>query len=88
MPVSNAVTPEDAADVRRALDKHYARHPEVKPTLAEGALAAAAMDGDPLAARPDLVERAAAGVAAAAPTADCDDVLAYARELALRETKS
>jgi predicted DsbA family dithiol-disulfide isomerase len=64
------------------LDAHYAEHPEVRPTLAETALAAAELDGNPLARRPDLVRRAASEVGAVKDDPDADDVLLFAAGLA------
>lgn len=52
----------EAAAQRAVLDAHHRRHPGARPDLAEIALAAAAIDGHPLADRPDLVRQAAAGV--------------------------
>lgn len=67
------------AVVQRAiLDAHYEDHPEVRPTLAEVALAAAELDGNPLAARPDIVERAAERLVETHPNASPDEVLIYA----------
>jgi hypothetical protein len=64
------------------LDAHYAAHPELRPDLAEVALAAAELDGNPLANRPDLVRRAAAEVGSIKDDPDADDVLLYAAGLA------
>ena len=75
------VNREDARALIRALDEHYAEHPEVRPTLAEVAQTAAEMDGNPLASRPDLLRDAAAEVVADNPDADCDDVLTYAEKM-------
>lgn len=66
---------------RRALEAHYERHPDARPSLAELALAAAEMDGDPLAAEPALLEQAAREVVALRPDAGPDDVLLYAAAL-------
>jgi hypothetical protein len=66
---------------RRALDAHYAAHPGVRPSLAEVAQAAAELDGDPLAAEPALIRRAAKEIAALRPGATADDVLVYAAGL-------
>ena len=66
---------------RLALDAHYEAHPAVRPSLADQALAAARLDGDPLADRPDLVARAAREVAALRPDASADDVVLYATAL-------
>jgi hypothetical protein len=72
---------------RRALDAHYEQHPEARPGLAELALAAAELDGDPLARSPKLLERAAREVVVLRPDATADDVLLYAAALRSR-TKS
>jgi len=63
---------------RVALDMHYEMHPDSRPTLAEIALALAELDGDPLAADPDLIAAAADAVVHFKPTANADDVLMYA----------
>ena len=67
---------------RLALDAHYEAHPSVRPSLADQALAAARLDGDPLADQPDLLARAADEVAALRPNPSADDVLLYASALA------
>jgi len=68
----------ETAVMAAALEAHYRRAPDARPTLAETALALAAQDGSPLAARRELVERAAADVLARRPDADADDVLLWA----------
>jgi hypothetical protein len=72
----------DAFAQRLALDAHYQAHPEVRPSLADQALAAARLDGDPLAEQPELLARAASDVAALRPNPSADDVLLYAAALA------
>jgi len=67
---------------RAVLDRHYRAHPEARPNLAEVALAAAELDGNPLAAQPDLVRRAARDVGALRDNPAPDDVLLYAAGLA------
>ncbi|HEX6381089.1 MAG TPA: hypothetical protein VF180_07580 [Acidimicrobiia bacterium] len=67
---------------RLALDAHYAAHPGARPTLAQRALAAARLDGDPLADDPALLSRAAEALARRRPDASADDVLLYATGLA------
>lgn len=67
---------------RAVLDAHYRAHPAARPDLAEVAQAAAELDGNPLAARPELIRRAADAVAALKPDPDPDDVLLYAAGLA------
>ena len=72
----------DAFAQRAVLDAHYRSHPAVRPDLAEIALASAELDGNPLAAYPDLVRRAAAEVVALRNNPTPDDVLLYAAGLA------
>ncbi|MDP9073284.1 MAG: hypothetical protein M3N98_03745 [Actinomycetota bacterium] len=66
---------------RRALDAHYTAHPEARASLPELALAAAELDGDPLAAEPAFIHRAAKEIVAFRPGATADDVLVYAAGL-------
>ncbi|MBA3742324.1 hypothetical protein [Sporichthya sp.] len=68
----------EAIVMQAALDAHYAAHPAVRPSLAELALAAAELDGHPLAARPDLIEEAATAILEWRPHADADEVLLWA----------
>ena len=68
----------EAAVMRAALDDHYAQHPEARPDLADIAIAAAELDGNPLAADPDRIRRAAAEIAAAHPDPEPEDVLLWA----------
>lgn len=67
---------------RAVLDAHYQAHPKAHPQLAEIALATAELDGNPLAAMPDLVRRAAAEIGTIKDDATPDDVLIYAAGLA------
>jgi hypothetical protein len=67
---------------RMILDAHYKEYPEARPTLAEIALVAAEMDGDPLAQQPELIQRAADEILAIKRFPDPDDVLLYAAGLA------
>jgi hypothetical protein len=67
---------------RAVLDAHNRAHPAARPDLAEVALAAAEIDGNPLAERPDLIRRAADAVQALKADPDPDDVLLYAAGLA------
>jgi len=61
-----------------ALDAHYDRYPGLRPSLAELAIAAAELDGNPLASRPDDIRRAAAAIIERHPNANADDVLLWA----------
>lgn len=67
---------------RAVLDAHYADYPHVRPDLAEVALATAEIDGNPLAARADLVRRAATEIGSVKDDPTPDDVLVYAAGLA------
>ena len=66
---------------RKALTAHYHRHPKARPSLAELALAAAELDGDPLANEPALLRRAADEVVKVKSDATSDDVLVWAAAL-------
>lgn len=66
---------------RLALDLHYERYPDARPSLAEVAVAAAQLDDSPLAHELDLLRRAADEVVRLKPDADADDVLVYAAAL-------
>ena len=63
---------------RAGLDAHYADHPQLRPDLAEVALALARMDGNDLAERPELIKQAATELIAIREDATADDVLTYA----------
>lgn len=65
-----------------AIDAHYAQHPELRPSLAQVACAAAEIAGDPLAERPDLITLAAQRLVTLRPDADPDAVLIFAAALA------
>lgn len=72
----------EAVAHRALLDAHYREHPLARPDLVEIALAAAEIDGNPLAERPELLRRAASAVSAIRDNATADDVLLYAAALA------
>lgn len=72
----------EAFTQRAVLDAHYRAHPEARPDLAEVALAAAEIDGNPLVDRPDLIRRAAQEIRAIKDDPVPDDVLLYAAGLA------
>jgi hypothetical protein len=67
---------------RAVLDAHYREYPDARPSLEEIALAAAQLDANPLAQRPDLLKRAAVEVVTVKDDASPDDVLLYAAGLA------
>jgi len=78
----NAVRDRLAAFAQRlALDLHYERFPDARPSLAEIATAAAQLDDNPLAHEPDLLRQAAEELVRLKPDADADDVLVYAAAL-------
>lgn len=64
-PSSTALTIEalrhflEARVMQAALDEHYEEYPESRPSLADLAIAAAKLDGHPLATRQKLIRRAA-----------------------------
>lgn len=66
----------------QVLEAHYERYPQARPNLAELALAAAELDANPLAERPDLIERAAAEIRSVKNDPTSEDVLLYAAGLA------
>lgn len=70
---------------RVALDEHYAKHPQSRPSLADVAHALAVLEHSPLVDRRDLIDRAAVEVLSAKPTADGDDVLLWAASLLVHE---
>jgi hypothetical protein len=72
----------EAIAQRAVLDAYYEAHPDARPDLAEIALAAAQLDGHPLAERPELVRRAAAEIVSVMDDPTPDEVLSYAAGLA------
>jgi hypothetical protein len=83
-PSATALTAEalrsrlEAVVMQAALDAHYDQHPDLRPSLADLAIAAAEIDGHPLAARRDLLRQAAEAIIERHPDADADDVLLWA----------
>ena len=73
-------------DIYDVLAEHYERYPHARPDLGDLAIAAAELDGHPLAAEPDRIRRAAAEISARHPAADPEDVLLWAEAQALRPT--
>ena len=67
---------------RLAFEAYYLEFPEARPSITEVALAMAELSEDPLAAHPDLIERAAVEVVARKRDAQPEDVLLYAAGLA------
>jgi hypothetical protein len=68
----------EAIVIEGALAAHYERHPKARPSLAELAIAAAELDGNPLATTPELIRKAAKEIVKRRPDADADDVLLWA----------
>jgi hypothetical protein len=64
------------ADVRAALEEHYATHPDARPTLAMIVVAAAQQEGHPAAEHPEIVDDAIADLG---EDAFIEDVLAWVR---------
>jgi hypothetical protein len=60
------------------LDLHFEQYPQFRPSLADLAIAAAEMDGHPLAQQPELLRRSAAEVQQRHPDAFPEDVLLWA----------
>lgn len=61
-----------------AFEEHFRAHPHARPTLGDLAIAAAELDGHPLAEHPELLRQFADEVAELRPDASGDDVLLYA----------
>jgi hypothetical protein len=68
----------EAILMQAALDAHYERHPGARPDLGDLAIAAAELDGHPMAAEPDRIRRAASEIAGRHPGASPEDVLLWA----------
>jgi hypothetical protein len=73
----------EAVVMQAVLDAHYEHHPEARPDLGDLAVAAAELDGHPLATEPELLRRAAAEIVEKHPDASPDDVLLWAEARAL-----
>jgi len=73
----------EAAVTQAALDDHYERYPQARPDLGDLAIAAAELDGHPLAGQPNRLRQAAAEITANHPGASPDDVLLWAEARAL-----
>ncbi len=68
----------EALVLQAALDDHYRANPTARPSLGDLAVAAAELDGHPLAARPEILRRAAMEIVKTHPHADADDVRLWA----------
>lgn len=73
----------EALVMQAALDDHYARHPEARPDLGDLAVAAAELDGHPLAADPELIRRSAVEIAQRRPDVGPEDVVLWAEARSL-----
>jgi hypothetical protein len=73
----------EAVVMQAALDDHYERHPQARPDLGDLVIAAAELDGHPLAGQPGRLRQAAVEIAANHPDASPDDVLLWAEARAL-----
>jgi hypothetical protein len=73
----------EAVVMQAVLDDHYARYPQARPDLGDLAVAAAELDGHPLAGEPERLRQAAAEIAGHRPGASPDDVLLWAEARAL-----
>src|ERR1700750_2034950 len=62
----------EAVVMQAALDDHYERHPQARPDLGDLAIAAAELDGHPLAGQPGGVRPAAVEIAPHQPHANPD----------------
>jgi hypothetical protein len=68
----------EAVVMQATLDDHYERHPDARPCLGDLAVAAAELDGHPLALQPERLRRAAVEIVEGRPHADADDVVLWA----------
>lgn len=73
----------EGALMQAALDDHYEQYPESRPDLGDLAIAAAELDGNPLASQPDLLRQAAAEIAARHPSPEPEDVILWAEARSL-----
>ncbi|MBO0835173.1 MAG: hypothetical protein J2P28_06585 [Actinobacteria bacterium] len=68
----------EALVMQAVLDEHYRQYELARPDLGDLAVAAAEIDGNPLAARPELLRQAAAQISRARPAASPDEVVLWA----------
>ena len=68
----------EAVVIQAVLDDHYRHHPQARPNLDDLAVAAAEIDGHPLATEPGRLRSAAAEISARHPGATPEDVLLWA----------
>ena len=68
----------EAVVMQAALDDHYERHPDARPSLGDLAVAAAELDGHPLADEPERIRQAATEIVERHPDASPEDVVLWA----------
>jgi hypothetical protein len=73
----------EAVVMQAVLDEHYRQYPHARPDLGDLAVAAAELDGHPLASEPERLRRAAAEIAERHTGASPDDVVLWAEARAL-----
>jgi hypothetical protein len=73
----------EAAVMQAVLDDHIRQYPEARPSLGDLAVAAAELDGHPLAGEPARIRQAALEVEARHPDAEPEDVLLWAEARAI-----
>jgi hypothetical protein len=73
----------EAVVMHAVLNDHFSRYPEARPSLGDLAVAAAELDGHPLAGEPARIRQAALEVEARHPDAEPEDVLLWAEARAI-----
>jgi hypothetical protein len=73
----------EAVVMQAVLDDHFRQYPEARPSLGDLAVAAAELDGHPLAGEPARIRQAAHEVQARHPDAEPEDVLLWAEARAI-----
>jgi hypothetical protein len=68
----------EGIEMQAVLDEHYEQYPQTRPDLGDLAVAAAELDGHPLAAQPERLRYAAAEIARVHPHPSPDDILIWA----------
>ena len=73
----------EAVVMQAVLDDHYEQYPQARPSLGDLTVAAAELDGHPMASKPGLLHQAAAEIIEQHPDASADEVLLWAEARAL-----
>jgi hypothetical protein len=68
----------EAVVMQAVLDQHYRQHGQARPDLGDLAVAAAEIDGHPMAADPERLRQAAAEISGRHPGASPEDVVLWA----------